>query len=309
MTIGTSPHFHLETVDVDVIEEAILGMPISVQRLSAAGGGVSLATAALEDVAILAGEFGFPIATTGEPGPDSLVIGMPLEEGSGAWNGVELSPDRAWFYPPGSEHAGSGFMSAAARPPRFATISMPTSVLDMSRSDEFQPAGHWVVTDDRVRHLRNAVNDVLGLAQSKGLTPERAQLARTDVIETAAALFAGPAATRIEMTSANWITRECIALAETLGPMPSPAELAETIGVSDRWIRAAFRRVYGVSASAFFRSQAVQGAYRELRSATPGSTSVTDVAIRWGFWHLGRFSATYRAFVGENPSVTLARAD
>ena len=98
-------------------------------------------------------------------------------------------------------------------------------------------------------------------------------------------------------------------LAESMGPLPSTVDLAAGIGVSDRWVRAAFREVYGVSASAYFRARAIDGARRELRSATSDSTSVTEVAMRWGFWHLGRFSATYRSYVGELPSETLGRVD
>jgi AraC family transcriptional regulator, ethanolamine operon transcriptional activator len=35
---------------------------------------------------------------------------------------------------------------------------------------------------------------------------------------------------------------------------------------------------------------------------------VMSVAHRWGFKHLGRFSATYRRTYGELPSDTLRRA-
>jgi AraC-like DNA-binding protein len=91
--------------------------------------------------------------------------------------------------------------------------------------------------------------------------------------------------------------------------MPSPEEFAVALGVSDRWIRAAFRRVYGVSLLAYFRSRAMHGAHRELRSSRPDVTSVTEVAMRWGFWHLGRFSANYKSYFGELPSRTLSWVD
>ena len=45
----------------------------------------------------------------------------------------------------------------------------------------------------------------------------------------------------------------------------------------------------------------------ELMRATPGSDSVTDAATRWGFQHLGHFSASYRRQFGETPSETLKR--
>lgn len=44
-----------------------------------------------------------------------------------------------------------------------------------------------------------------------------------------------------------------------------------------------------------------------LMSASPESITVTAVAMRWGFTHLGHFTADYKRSFGESPSVTLAR--
>ena len=43
----------------------------------------------------------------------------------------------------------------------------------------------------------------------------------------------------------------------------------------------------------------------ELRKAEGGSTTVTDVAMNWGFWHFGDFSRVYKNCFGETPSSTL----
>lgn len=39
--------------------------------------------------------------------------------------------------------------------------------------------------------------------------------------------------------------------------------------------------------------------------ADPAGTTVTDIAVRWGFPHPGRFSVVYRRRFGEKTSQTL----
>lgn len=45
-------------------------------------------------------------------------------------------------------------------------------------------------------------------------------------------------------------------------------------------------------------------ARRALREANAGAT-VTDIAMRFGFWELGRFAVRYKSLFGESPSQTL----
>jgi AraC-like DNA-binding protein len=45
-----------------------------------------------------------------------------------------------------------------------------------------------------------------------------------------------------------------------------------------------------------------------LLSAKKGAETVTQVAMRFGFPELGRFSRNYKATFGESPSDTLRRA-
>ncbi|MFE0514560.1 AraC family transcriptional regulator [Streptomyces sp. NPDC058964] len=82
-------------------------------------------------------------------------------------------------------------------------------------------------------------------------------------------------------------------------------ELADLAGVSGRWLQEVFRREVGTSPMTYLRDVRMDRVRAELAAADPGTTTVSDVAYRWGFGHLGRFAEKYRARFGELPSQTL----
>jgi len=85
------------------------------------------------------------------------------------------------------------------------------------------------------------------------------------------------------------------------------ADLAGHAGVSARTLQEGFQRDLGVTPLEFLRRTRLERARASLLSADPTTTSVTDIAARWGFFHLGRFAQTYREAYQESPSQTLAR--
>ncbi len=74
-----------------------------------------------------------------------------------------------------------------------------------------------------------------------------------------------------------------------------------------RTLSRAFRSRHGLGVMGFLKRRRLETVRGELLAAEPGSTSVTQVALRYGFAHLGRFSVEYRKLFGERPSETLAR--
>lgn len=84
-------------------------------------------------------------------------------------------------------------------------------------------------------------------------------------------------------------------------------ELAAVAGVSVRALQEGFCRHVGLAPLAMLRRIRLGRAHDELLAAGPHEVTVAEVAHRWGFGHLGRFAAAYRARFGETPSATLHR--
>jgi AraC-like DNA-binding protein len=85
-------------------------------------------------------------------------------------------------------------------------------------------------------------------------------------------------------------------------------DLAHIAALSLRALEAGFERYVGEPPMAYVRRVRLDRARAHLLAGTPDTLTVAEVANRWAFYHLGRFSATYRATFGENPSATLLRA-
>lgn len=66
----------------------------------------------------------------------------------------------------------------------------------------------------------------------------------------------------------------------------------------------AFRETFGVGPRRYLTLRRLAAVRRELLRRGE-QTSVTEVATRWGFFHLGRFSQDYKTLFGETPSQTL----
>jgi AraC-like DNA-binding protein len=85
------------------------------------------------------------------------------------------------------------------------------------------------------------------------------------------------------------------------------SELCATANVSERTLQYAFRDIMGRSPLTYLHRLRLHRARDELRKAEGGTTSVTDVALNWGFWHFGEFSRAYKNCFEELPSATLRR--
>ena len=88
--------------------------------------------------------------------------------------------------------------------------------------------------------------------------------------------------------------------------VPTVVDICRTLGVSERTLQYAFRAYVDMSPLAYLRLRRLNRVRTTLRASDPQTTTVTSVAMRCGFLHLGRFALDYKQLFGELPSATLA---
>jgi AraC-like DNA-binding protein len=84
-------------------------------------------------------------------------------------------------------------------------------------------------------------------------------------------------------------------------------DIARAAGVGVRGLQQGFQRSLDISPMRYLRHVRLREAHRELRTADPATTTVGEVAARWGFRHQGRFAAEYQQRYGTPPAETLRR--
>jgi AraC family transcriptional regulator, ethanolamine operon transcriptional activator len=93
---------------------------------------------------------------------------------------------------------------------------------------------------------------------------------------------------------------------EDLDEMLDLQSMAKSTGLAPRTLQRTFQAEYGLCPQEWFRLERLNRVREDLLRARKGA-SITQVATRWGFFHLSRFSQYYRELFGERPSETLGR--
>jgi AraC-like DNA-binding protein len=102
------------------------------------------------------------------------------------------------------------------------------------------------------------------------------------------------------------IMRRLRELLDELGDAPLYVpELCTKLNVASRTLRAVCHEYLGMGPKKYLHLRRMHLVRRALRAGDAGTTTVTDIATRFGFWELGRFAVEYKSLFGEMPSGTL----
>jgi len=85
------------------------------------------------------------------------------------------------------------------------------------------------------------------------------------------------------------------------------AGLAAYAKVSASSLYAGFRDFRNSSPMAYLKQVRLQRVNEELQNANQASETIAQIALRWGFHHLGHFATDYKKMFGESPSDTLRK--
>ena len=81
--------------------------------------------------------------------------------------------------------------------------------------------------------------------------------------------------------------------------------ICSDLGVSVRTLQRRFQARYHLTITEYLKDVRFASAWRELRATDPTMNTVTAIALRNGFTHLGRFSTEFRQRFGHSPSAWL----
>ena len=83
------------------------------------------------------------------------------------------------------------------------------------------------------------------------------------------------------------------------------SDTAKYLGVSQRTLEYTFKQNLGMTPKNYLQTLRLYAIRDELKHADPRATKVSDIALKYSFFHMGHFSLEYKKFFGESPLETL----
>ena len=190
---------------------------------------------------------------------------------------------------------------------QFTVINIPKKMLGSRLSALSKILGHSIHDTDALYVI--TLNEIWKRFTDPSDTEKNVQQfieAEEEIFAVIVKLLSEQTPTIPKLTSGEKIALEI--RDQVLGHMDgkiSIRSLAEEYDVSEQTLQNSFKSLFGFTPKQFFHSLKLNQAYHDLQKSDPEQTTVSEVALKWGFVHMGRFSAYYEELFGEYPSVTL----
>jgi len=251
----------------------------------------------------------FPRIVDAQLAPDCTAIGFTMDDGIPIrFNGVER--DKSVIVIGGG---GAAYTAVERTERQYASIVFTPTIVDRGWPPVTANFNMFETSPTAQQRLRALVTQLLTALPQLGEPPnlsETSAAVRESLLGFIDGVFAEIVPTRwasLANSTRQWaIFREIRDVLEaSLGRPIYSEELATQVGVSVRSMHDAILRYHGMSLHRYLRLRRLWLVRRRLLA---GAESVKAIALAFGFWHLGDFSASYRLQFGETPSQTLAKS-
>lgn len=275
----------------------------------------------LGDVRLETGRYNFPIIALGGMPKDAFSIGF-MAEGADAtrYNTTVIGRDEIQIYPPGVE-----LLYHAAGPSRWVNFVVPEERLQEAAVEhggrhlelsQLAPYSIRLRAGGR-RYLTCLADDAMAVARRLqpigGMTPDLAEAVFQSLLcNYVNALLDASSVRKPERLSTEQRHHYLIAACERLVLSGTEVhvgltEIAKRSGYSLRSLELIFHHSVGMTPGRWFMTARLNGALRDLLASDQTAT-VSEIAMKWGFHHMSRFSQYYRQAFGESPRDTLLRS-
>lgn len=228
---------------------------------------------------------------------------------------VELSPITAAIPRPGKPvtlHCPAGVAHLVIRIERNAIDTHLSRLIGQTLQSpiDFEPV--FDLSVGAATRWNFAVQMLLAeLNEANSLLHQAAGLGSIEEFLMSALLYCQPSNYSAQLRSGNRPTGPAVQAAvlfieQNLAADISIRDVAAAAEVSVRTLQNQFAADLHQTPTHFIRNRRLERARSDLADGSAAAgVSVTDIATKWGFNHLGRFAVTYRSRFGESPSQTL----
>lgn len=193
-------------------------------------------------------------------------------------------------------------------------VKMPESLLDTACTENrwHRPSEGIRFTADRyslseIGGLLNLLGLICEEAETEGSVPQVREHYSRIIANKLLALLQNNVRRELPGGSNNSFERIAHFIEENLKQDIVPERLAELVNISPRSLYALFEKHVGTTPKNYIRQKKLERIHACLKDPAVPVRNVTEVAMDYGFLHLGRFSESYKSTFGELPSDTFKR--
>jgi AraC family ethanolamine operon transcriptional activator len=309
------PQVKLEPgADLDPLVEALRGWDLELNPLGPARSPSSVSAVAGESLVAMRVEIGAATRQTGAPPSGLRTFGLP--EGNAEvtrWCGHPVGLGHLSVFDPAGDFRATARAGFAVQICSISEERLAAACAELGLPEPDRLLGRTArVFDcpaDALETLRVGLRQLSGVleAPNPGVLDHAATEIASRLVQAAAA--GRELRLRIDPRRSERVLDEALA---AIDHKPRAAHSVRALcgrtGASERTLRHAFQRRFGVPPVTYLRSLRLNGARRDLWDADPSLETVTRVAQRWNFRNAGDFAAHYARLFGERPSETLRRS-